>query len=34
MAQVEVDAFVSKANLRTDLASTVARVIALKTAHG
>lgn len=34
MAQVEVDAFVSKANLRTELASTVARVIALKTAHG
>jgi CheY-like chemotaxis protein len=33
MAQVEVDAFVSKANLRAELASTVARVIALRMAH-
>jgi CheY-like chemotaxis protein len=33
MAQVEVDAFVSKANLRAELAATVARVIALKAVH-
>ncbi len=33
MAQVEVDAFVSKANLRTELAATVARVVALKKVH-
>ncbi len=33
MAQVGVDAFVSKANLRTELAATVARVVALKKVH-
>jgi FixJ family two-component response regulator len=32
MAQVAVDAFVSKAHLRSDLAATVARVAALKKA--
>jgi CheY-like chemotaxis protein len=34
MAEIEVDAFVSKANLRTELAAAVARVIALKAGHG